>query len=828
MAQSGRLQEDSLRQAIQLSKADTNRVKLWLQLGQLYAYMPLDLRVDKDTAYVYAQKAKTLSKTLHFAGGFNQSTLLAARSLASSTHANQVAKLLQDQRFRTSSNALLLLSEHYLKKSEDSPAKLDSAMDYAQQTFYQSIRERNKLGQAEAKIILGHLYMLQGNQLESEQCYTQAKLFIEQVPAPFMQAYLWYAFGDGYDRTTTGLPLKISYYERALAIYHRLGDKEAEALVSKSIADMEQAQGHFVQALQRLLEVVRLQRAIHSPKIHYTYDLLGAIYAAMGTYEQALPYALATLENARTTKDTADIASFFYRVARIKEELGQHQSAIRYYQYASASATYSKNDNYAFAIVGPVRIARIMALTQPQQALAFLQRHLRHHRHQKPYLRFLIMSGLGELYLSTHAYALSEQHLLSALQLLKQIRFPLENDKQERFARIYTGLSRLYTAKDQYEKAQVYLKLAFYAAAQRPDATQSKNLQLIAFRLDSLQGNLKSAITHYQRYKTLNDSIFNERKSSQLISFQVQYDTQHKEHELKLQEKNVALLTQRNHAQQASLGLQRTERNALLMSAIMLLAIIGLGYNRFQLKQRSNLQLLGQQQALQNRQQEIDRKNAALEVLVTEKEWLLKEIHHRVKNNLQIVMSLLNSQATSLTDKTALMAIQESQHRVQAMALIHQKIYQSERVAQVSMPAYLQELVTYLREAYEVAQVQFELTVEPIELDIALAVPLGLIVNEALTNSLKYAFPSGQAGHIRLALHRLPDAAYQLEISDDGVGLPPGYVPERSRSLGMKLLYGFGQQLGGELCLSSPPGLTLRLVFQEDSQFLPAITSNYA
>lgn len=123
-------------------------------------------------------------------------------------------------------------------------------------------------------------------------------------------------------------------------------------------------------------------------------------------------------------------------------------------------------------------------------------------------------------------------------------------------------------------------------------------MELQAFRLDSLRGNLSAALLHYQRYKTLNDSIFNERKSNQLLGFQVQYATKAKEQELKLQEKNIALLTQRNHAQQARLGLQQTQRNALLVGGALLLAVIGLGYNRYHLKQRSNQQLLAQQQAL--------------------------------------------------------------------------------------------------------------------------------------------------------------------------------------------------------------------------------------
>jgi two-component sensor histidine kinase len=187
-------------------------------------------------------------------------------------------------------------------------------------------------------------------------------------------------------------------------------------------------------------------------------------------------------------------------------------------------------------------------------------------------------------------------------------------------------------------------------------------------------------------------------------------------------------------------------------------------------------------------------------------------------------MSLLNSQAAYLADDAALSAIQESQHRVQAMALIHQKLYQSEQVARINMLAYIEEVIDYLRDFYyRPGPVEFRLDVEPIELDVTLAVPLGLIINEAVTNAFKYAFPDGRPGTVRLSLYRLTSTTYQLIIGDDGVGLPEGYNPSRSRSLGMTLMHGFSEQLGGELTITSARGLSISLVFEEEQ-----LTNAYA
>jgi two-component sensor histidine kinase len=388
--------------------------------------------------------------------------------------------------------------------------------------------------------------------------------------------------------------------------------------------------------------------------------------------------------------------------------------------------------------------------------------------------------------------------------------------------------------------------------------------------------NYPSAIRHYQQHKQLQDSLYNETKSRQIANLDVLYETEKKEQEIKLKEQSIKTLTRERQLQAKQIEQDQLVRKTLIGGAVLLLSLLGVIYNRYRLKQRSNQLLKAQQQQLQAqheelqaRQEVIDQKNEHLselltdkeslleqkdtlieekevllkdkdqlltgqqqllvekedllkekDVLLEEKERLLKEIHHRVKNNLQIVMSLLNSQAASLKDQNALSAIRESQHRVQAMALIHQKLYQSEGVARIPMRDYLHEVVSYLQESYSLAApVRFDLQVEPVELDVTQAVPLGLIINEALTNAFKYAFPGGKRGTIRLELVRLTSASYhyQLTIADDGVGLPENFNPSRSRSLGMTLLHGFARQLGGELSLAGPPGLCICLQFGEVS-----------
>ena len=200
--------------------------------------------------------------------------------------------------------------------------------------------------------------------------------------------------------------------------------------------------------------------------------------------------------------------------------------------------------------------------------------------------------------------------------------------------------------------------------------------------------------------------------------------------------------------------------------------------------------------------------------LLDEKEWLMKEIHHRVKNNLQIVMSLLNSQSAYLKDNAALAAIKESQHRVHAISLIHQKLYQSDNLTAVDMEPYIKDVVEYLSDNLDSEhRIKFQVSITPLQLDVAQAVPMGLIINEAITNAIKYAFPNERIGLVNINLyHQLPDEII-LTIADDGIGFAPGFNLEHAESLGMSLMKGLCKQLDGEFDIINNNGITIQVKF---------------
>ena len=200
---------------------------------------------------------------------------------------------------------------------------------------------------------------------------------------------------------------------------------------------------------------------------------------------------------------------------------------------------------------------------------------------------------------------------------------------------------------------------------------------------------------------------------------------------------------------------------------------------------------------------------------LAEKEVLLKEVHHRVKNNLQIISSLLNLQSGQIADPITKDALRESQNRVRTMALIHEKLYQSSDLAQIDFAAYLKSLGTFLAQSYRgsSSKVVMQIDAQDIRLNIDTAIPCGLIVNELVSNSLKYAFPENRAGNIKIEFYQPSNGNFILLVTDDGAGLPDGFEPAQSQSLGLKLVNSLVLQLKGTLMVDTMSGVSYKISF---------------
>jgi two-component sensor histidine kinase len=213
---------------------------------------------------------------------------------------------------------------------------------------------------------------------------------------------------------------------------------------------------------------------------------------------------------------------------------------------------------------------------------------------------------------------------------------------------------------------------------------------------------------------------------------------------------------------------------------------------------------------------EIEERLKQLKASLHEKDILLKEVHHRVKNNLQVISSLIDLQAERITDSSTRTLFRDTRDRVRSMALVHEKLYQSADLAHTELGAYIRNVMKELFLAHgEVSsKVGLQLELEPVYLPVDMAIPCGLILNELATNSLKHAFVGRDKGTIEIRLTSVENASVRLLFRDDGWGLPAGLNLHAAESLGLRLIRMLSKQLRGEVVTPSGEGTTFELRFQ--------------
>lgn len=242
-----------------------------------------------------------------------------------------------------------------------------------------------------------------------------------------------------------------------------------------------------------------------------------------------------------------------------------------------------------------------------------------------------------------------------------------------------------------------------------------------------------------------------------------------------------------------------------------------------ELEDRVNERTVKLTQANENLQVEIGERRRAEEQIkasLKEKEVLLKEIHHRVKNNLQVISSLLNLQVDYVDDPRVQEIFLESQNRVRSMALVHESLYRSHNLARIDLSEYIRNLASFLFNSYRArgGQITLDVQAEDVTLAIDAAVPCGLMLNELISNTLKHAFPNGRPGQIRIRLHKDEARQIHLVVADNGIGFPADFNLQNSTSLGMQLVNTLVNQLGGTLNIHRQEGTEFRITFPAPTQ----------
>jgi len=720
--------------------------------------------------------------------------------------ANQlVARLQKNTADTTRLSALLELGKFQIYKAGEVRNDLDSAIHYLHQAEELSsalhrIREKHQ-----AECLLAIAYIERGDFKLAKVIFSNLIKECQQTGDKEAEADAYYRYATAQRYIIRNYPQAIADYRQAASIYKELKNLEKEIQMVEQIAGLHADLGELDLAEGEFLTVLQRYKAIKYAKLHYVYSWLASVSRLKGNFERGLFYALQCLESMNRTQDTLAAASFYGTIAEVYMELGKQEQSIYWFKKTLQKWRQGKLPNYSLYYSASLVIQDLIKHHKTQEALRLIVNLIKEIPPVTTIQRGCIAQTFAYCYDDLRNYKQAENYYLEAISWYNQ-----SGNDFEMAQKAPKEVGEFYLNHNEFKKAGFYLRQALAFSPQKNAPSTLKDIHFMLFKVDSTEGNFLSAISHFRQHKALNDSLFNETKSRQFAELEVRYTTAQKEQQIQ--------------RQRLELKKGETTRKGILAGAMLLLGLLGISYNQYRLKQQSN-------KLLEVKQMEINQKNESLQAilnekdtlldekqeLLEEKEWMLKEIHHRVKNNLQIITSLLHSQGVYLKDKAALSAIQESQNRVHVMALIHQKLYQSDRLATIPMAEYIEEIVDYLLVTFaRQDSVRKQIEVMPINLDVILAVPLGLILNETVTNSLKYAFPAGQKGTIRIELLELTNQSFLLTIRDDGVGFPPDLNPNRSRTLGMSLIRGLSKQLGGKLHINQDSGVAISLLFTEE------------
>jgi two-component sensor histidine kinase len=692
----------------------------------------------------------------------------------------------------TSRIALLLkLAQFEVFKAGEFKIDLDSAAGYIESA--KTLNTKLQSPRAAGWILLAQSYLFKerpGQRQQGKAYAEKALAMLQQVNDPFHAAKAYHALADYYDEEDTGqLRTKVALLEKSAALYKSAGAISEEAAVYQLLGELYPDDSLELPSLEKALV---LYQSIHYPLLQGLYGNLAVYYYTKASYKEAMSYAIMALKTADDQHDTTmQLCELANQIAIMLNRQDQYEQAIPYFFRALERAEAYHENSATYLIAGNIATT-YSRLNQPLKAKTFLEGITGKYEQPKDNatIDYQLAGCFLRIYVALADYDRARPYS-EKLKLLLDKNIPTMDLTQK--VEIHFTLTNYYLATRQTREAAAQLKSNDSLVAANGDPFGKATNEYLWFQLDTTQGQYTDAVHRLLTFKEINDSLFTLTKSQQIHQLEVEFDSKKKEDQIRLLNRETGL----EKINQRQINLVKN----LCFGVFLTLVIAGLLFRQNRIKQKNSRLIL--------------QKNGLLERLEKEKEWLLKEVHHRVKNNLYTVISLLESQATYL-ENDALLAIQNSGHRIYAISLIHQKLYQTEDIGVIDMKSYITEFVYYLKDRFgSPSNIRIEENIEPLTLSIAQAIPLGLIINESVTNAFKYAFPRGRKGSISVRLCQTGRKVV-LTIADNGQGFD--YEPDDSgrSSFGVELMKGLAWELRGAFCLDGTMGTTITVSFELD------------
>ncbi|WPU90933.1 sensor histidine kinase [Mucilaginibacter sabulilitoris] len=727
-------------------------------------------------------------------------------------------------------NLLLQLGHYYLDKPEVSKKGLDSSLYYIQSAETLSIAISAIDHRYRAIIAKGEFSTVKKDFVAADKLFTEVANYYHKRGDQLKEAQVWQTYADYMPYADLShLSIRRNGYNKAYEIYKSMHNelKAANALVG--MADVDLNLGLYDKTENELLSVIAQYKVLRYSKIYYGYHLLAETYNRRNLVQKTLIARMDCVNSYENDPQhtVSEGILYYYDLGAAYRHSKFFDKALVYFQKTIDMAVkIGRKDFYYNSLMGIMD--SYTDLKKYKAALVELRKLSERYKSKSPREESIVLSAQMRFYNLLHDFSSGEKLAPASKivnnkvyqDLAKDFNYYAVND----FIKISDPLLQHYILSKHWGGLAEELSKLETLLTTRMSVDSKLVLYNDLFKLDSANGNTLSALKKFQRIKAIEDSITTATNTKQINELAEKYESEKKD-------KTIQNLNNQSTIQKSNLEKSNLQRNITfggILIAILLAALMYVGYRN---KQRSNRQL-------QIKQDQINRQNNELSALVkeeekllkdkdillkqqegllTEKEWLLKEVHHRVKNNLQIVMSLLYSQAAYLQSTDAIDAIRDSRNRVQAISIIHQKLYSKSNVATIVMSEYVAEIVRHLSDSYDCARrgIRFRELIEPVNLDSSQAVPMGLILNEAITNSIKYAF-GDDGGEIVIEGHLTNGETICLKIADNGKGLPVDFNLSTTSSLGMEMMRALSKQIGGDFEIQNDCGVVISVKFKVD------------
>lgn len=534
-------------------------------------------------------------------------------------------------------------------------------------------------------------------------------------------------------------------------------------------------------ALGHAKQFLALAQKIQNPsETARGYNFIGMSYATLSDFDKATVYYTQALKRYETLKDTLYSAIVLNNIGAAYQSRKNHQETILYYEKALETFRKIKNEQW-IANVSNNLAAVYQETHQYSKALKTIEIALdifKKNDDKASEATALNTKGASFVFLKKYNEAL--KHFLRSNELVNPTEDPLQ------YSITTKNIGDIYIELGQFQKAESYL---LKAAEVQKKIQSSEHLLSTLNALNLLYESWKNypmAYRYLKESKTLSDSLFSKEKDARLLEVIKKY-------ELDKKEQKITLLDNQNKLKDLIISDAQQGQKLFLVGILMMCALLLVGFYLYRLRQKSN--------------RELAQKNEIISKTLAEKDFLMREIHHRVKNNLQVISSLLSLQSQHLKDPEALRSIKESRDRVKSMALIHQNLYEDDHHLFIEVSDYIPKLAQGLFQSYNIEpnRIDLKIDIQSMTLDLDTVTSLGLIINEIITNALKYAFPDNRLGSISLKLNKDTEHL-RLQINDNGVGISQDFDFKTLKSFGYQIIRSFGAKMKAEINVENNDG----------------------